>query len=316
MDSYLKFDNTDLLHDQFTSFHVGVVKKNNDHEGRGRVRVEVPGLRGLGEENWTDWIDVAGNPVGGQNGSPKGDTGIWWPMQQGQSVIVGHMASDPDSLFCFPGFSGQEDDGENKQNTPIEPKNVDDGDHSDPTKLFMLKAPDGSTLMFDTREGKESTSLLSRKGSGLQIYNPSKLKKKTEQRIGESGYRPDDFRGFRNVFSKNSDSPATLKNSEEVIRLLDLNGSGITLHAKPGQGTITLSCCSSNGDTSGPMITMDSKNNVIILTAGETQLIINGPKGQVEVTKQVIQEKPYSNNPRTYLAQTDNFCKSCNADYA
>ena len=64
------------------------------------------------------------------------------------------------------------------------------------------------------------------------------------------------------------------------------------------------------------MITMDSKNNVIVLTAGETQLIINGPKGQVEVTKQVIQEKPYNNNPRTYLAQTDNFCKSCNADYA
>lgn len=71
MDSYLKFNNTDLLHDQFTTFHLGVVKKVNDHEGRGRVRVEVPGLRGTGEENWTDWIDVIGSPVGGKTETPR-----------------------------------------------------------------------------------------------------------------------------------------------------------------------------------------------------------------------------------------------------
>ena len=316
MDTYLKFDNTDLLHDQFTSDHVGVVKKVNDHEGRLRIRAEVPGLRGTGEENWTDWIDVAGNPIGGQNGSPKGDTGIWWPLQPGQSVVVRHMTSDPDSLYCIPGFPGQTGDGENKQNVPVECKNCDtSSDKRDNTKIFALKAPDGATLMFDTREGKESISLLSRKGSGLQIYSPSKLTKTPEQKTGESIYRKADFRGAKSVFAKNSEGPATLKNNEEVMRLLDLNGSGITLHARPGHGTITLSCCGSNGDTGGPMITLDSKSNAIILTAGSTQLVINGPKGQVEVTKQVIQEKPYSDSPRTYLAQTDNFCKSCNQDY-
>lgn len=314
-DTYLKFDNTDLLHDQYTTGHKGVVRKVNDPEGRGRVRVEFAGLYGVGEENWSDWIDVAGNPIGGQQGNPKGDTGIWWPLQPGQSVVGHFMSSDPDSMYCIPGFPAQDEDGENKQNTPRESKEVDDGDFRDPTKIFQLKAPDGGTLLFDTREGKESISLLSRKGSGLQIYNPSKLRKQPEQRIGESKYRQSDFRGTKNVFAKNSDGPSSLKNGEEVIRLLDLNGSGITLHAKEGQGILTISCCGSNGDTSGPIITMDSKSNVIILTAGTAQMIVNGPKSQVEVTKQVIQEKIYTDSPRTYLAQTDNFCKSCNQDY-
>ena len=315
-DTYLKFDNTDLLHDQYTTGHVGVVKKVNDHEGRMRVRVEFPGLFGVGEENWSDWIDVAGNPIGGQNGSPQGDTGIWWPLQPGQSVVGYFMSSDPDSMYCIPGFPGQTEDGENKQNVPVECKNCGtEGDKRDNTKIFALKAPDGGTLMFDTREGKESVSLLSRKGSGLQIYSPSKLTKTPEQKVGESKYRQGDFRGAKNVFAKNSDSPSSLKNNEEVMRLLDLNGSGITLHAKPGQGTLLLSVCGSNGDTSGPTILMDSKNNVIVLTAGSAQAVLNGPKGQWETVKTVIQEKPFSTEPKTYLAKVDNFCKSCNQDY-
>lgn len=307
MDTYLKFDNTDLLHDQFTSFHTGVVKKVNDHEGRGRVRIEVPGLRGTGEENWTDWVDVAGNPIGGQNGSPKGDTGIWWPLQPGQSVIVGHMSADPDSLFCIPGFAGQSEDGENQQNVPKECKSCEKGDHRDPTKIFQLKAPDGGMLKFDTREGKESLELVSRKGSGIKIIEPSKLNAKSEQATGESFYRESDFREIKTAFRGDADSPSSLKNSEGITRIQDIGGNSLTMHSRPGHGTISMQANPSNSQTTGPSIVIDSKSNSIIFTAGGTQLVINGQKGQVEVTKQVIQEKPYSEAPSTYLGNTQRF---------
>ena len=303
----LKFDNTDLLHDQFTSFHVGVVKKVNDHEGRGRVRVEVPGLRGTGEENWTDWIDVTGNPIGGQNGSPKGDTGIWWPLQPGQSVIVGHMTADPDSLFCIPGFAGQSQDGENQQNVPTECKSCETGDHRDPTKIFQLKAPDGSMLKFDTREGKESLELVSRKGSGLKIIEPSKLTADPEQKTGESKYRKSDFRDKKTSFRGDADSPSSLKNNEGITRIQDIGGNSMTMHSKDGQGIVAIQANPSNSSTTGPSLVFDSKSNSIILTAGNTQLIINGTKGQVEVTKQVIQEKPFTSKPGEYLNATQRY---------
>lgn len=112
------------------------------------------------------------------------------------------MSYDPDSLYCIPGFPSQSEEGENKQNTPIEAKMSETGDFRNPTKVFEIKAPDGSSLIFDTREGKESLQLLSRKGAGLKIIEPSKLTAQQEQKTGESKYRQSDFRGKKTVFSR------------------------------------------------------------------------------------------------------------------
>ena len=47
-----------------TTFHMGIIKNVDDPEGRNRVKVEIPGLLGEGEEKWTDYIDRGGIPYG------------------------------------------------------------------------------------------------------------------------------------------------------------------------------------------------------------------------------------------------------------
>ena len=69
-------------------------------------------------------------------------------------------------------------------------------------------------------------------------------------------------------------------------------------------GIIQIAAQGSNGSSAGPSITLDSKNDVIILKAGTCQLIINGPKKQAEATKFVIQEKIFTEAP-------DQYCDGC-----
>lgn len=298
----IKHDDTSFLSDQYTSFHLGVVVKNNDPERRGRVMVEVPGLRGAGEENWTEWIEVAGNAIGGAKN--KGDYGVWWPMQLGQRVMCCHVAGDPHSMIAIPGATSQEGEGENSSHIPKEVRECCKGDLAAQTRMFSLKTPAGHTILMDDRSGKEKLSILNHKGAGLYISSPGQSQDKSDKDTGTSPHREQDTRGTKTVFAQDCDDPSKCKNGRSIIQIKNLNGTSITLDDSQGRGIIQVAAQGSNGTNAGPSITLDSQNNVIILKAGSAQLIINGPKGQVEVTKQVIQEKIFSEAP-------DKYCEGC-----
>lgn len=298
----IKYDDTSYLNNQHTSLHLGVVVKNNDPERRGRVKVSCPGLRGDGEENWTEWLEVAGLPIGGLKNN--GDQGIWWPMQLGQRVLVSYVAGDPHSYTVIPTSSFQEGQGENKSRIPKDIKQIAKNDARDQTKVFEFKTPAGHTIIMDDRGGKEKLAILNHKGAGIYISSPGLTTDKPDQKKGTSPHREEDTRGTKNVFARDNDGPDKCKNGRSIIQIKNLNGTSFTLDDSPGRGIMQFTAQGSNGSSSGPSITLDSQNNVIILKAGTAQLIVNGPKGQVEVTKQVIQEKIFTTAP-------DEYCQGC-----
>lgn len=298
----IKYDDTSYLNNQHTSFHLGIVVKNNDPERRGRVMVDCPGLRGAGEENWTEWLEVAGTPIGGMKNS--GDQGIWWPMQVGQRVLVAYVAGDPHSMIVLPSSSFQDGQGENKSKIPKDVKQVSKEKAEDQTKIFTLKTPAGHTIIMDDRAGKEKVSIVNHKGAGIYISSPGQTTDKPDKKTGLSPHREQDVRGTKTTFTQDCDDPGKCKNGRSIIQVKNLNGTSFTLDDSPGRGIIQFTAQGSNGSNAGPSITLDSKNNVIILKAGSAQLVVNGPKSQIEVTKQVIQEKPFSSAP-------DDYCQGC-----
>ena len=300
--SAIKYDDTSYLNNQHTSWHLGVVVKNNDPERRGRIMVDCPGLRGSGEDNWTEWIEVAGTPIGGLKNS--GDQGIWWPMQLGQRVMVAYVAGDPHSYVAIPAATTQEGKGENKSRIPKDVKQITKADAKDQTKIFELKTPAGHTIIMDDRAGKEKLTILNHKGAGIYISSPGTSTDKPDKKTGTSPHREEDTRGTKTVFTQDCDDPGKCKNGRSIIQVKNLNGTSFTLDDSPGRGIIQFTAQGSNGSNAGPSITLDSKNNVIILKAGSAQLVVNGPKAQIEVTKQVIQEKPFSSAP-------DDYCQGC-----
>ena len=86
---------------QACSLHLGIVRDVRDPEGRGRVRVEVPGLNSVGNENWLNWCEVIGVPQGAIY--DDGDAGMWWPMLPGQAAYVGFLSGDYLQPYCIPG---------------------------------------------------------------------------------------------------------------------------------------------------------------------------------------------------------------------
>ena len=76
-----------------------IVVTEGDPLNRNRVRVCCPELWGEGEENWSNWLDVAGTPVG--SGKLKGDAGIHWPCLPGQRVLVGLFQFRSVDTICY-----------------------------------------------------------------------------------------------------------------------------------------------------------------------------------------------------------------------
>lgn len=298
----IKYDDTSYLNNQHTSLHLGVVVKNNDPERRNRVMVDCPGLRGSGEDNWTEWIEVAGSPIGGLKND--GDQGIWWPMQLGQRVLVAYVAGDPHSYVAIPTATTQKGQGENKSRIPKDVKQIAKADAKDQSKVFELKTPAGHTILMDDRAGKEKLTILNHKGAGIYISSPGTTTDKPDKKTGTSPHREQDTRGTKTVFTQDADGPDKCKNGRSIVEIKNLNGTSFTLDDSPGRGIIQFAAQAANGSNAGPSITLDSQNNVIILKAGTCQLIINGPKDQVEATKIVIQEKMFSDGP-------DKYCEGC-----
>ncbi|MEW6352507.1 MAG: phage baseplate assembly protein V [Thermodesulfobacteriota bacterium] len=280
------FRPTPQLMVQYCTFHLGVVRDVKDPEGRGRVCVEVPGLYSTGKKNWTDWIDVAGTPLGSNN--DKGDEGIWWPMQVGQSVLVGFVSGDPFAMWCIPGPPCQDGKGENKQLTPLEPKIVGKKDRRGATRIRTIKGEAGHTLLMDDRGGKEKLALMDWTGSGLFTVAPGKKEDQKEKTGDGSKPRKGERRGTKMVVTGTSEKPKELLAAgAHFVRLCDLNGQGTVSVASDKAGRLALFVAGENGSI-GPSILMDVNDKSgaasIIISAGAAQIALDAKQGVISFT--------------------------------
>jgi hypothetical protein len=114
-------------------------------------------------------------------------------------------------------------------------------------------------------------------GGGLSIIS------QTDSSFGNNSTLPNNHRG-----TKNSDTQTGNGSKPTITSLANPDGTGMTLDSGAGRSP-TMHMSTSDGLCS---MTMTSANGgAIILRVGQTELVVNGAKGQVEVTKQVVQEK-------------------------
>jgi len=72
---------------------------------------------------------------------------------------------------------------------------------------------------------------------------------------------------------------------------LDLNGQGILFFAKDDEGRVAIFAGKEKGSIN-PLILLDAKNNRITLTAGSTQLTIDGKLEHIYGTSHIIWNQP------------------------
>jgi len=289
-DNALSYPVTPYLINQQCTFHLGVVKDVKDPEGRGRVRVECPGLLGKGKKNWTPWAEVFANPIGSNN-SGDGDEGIWWPLQHGQIVGVGYLTGDPFAYFVIPGPPCQEKPEAGTQLTPEEAKKI--GGKEKPrerTRLNIVKTESGHTLFFDSRGKKEKMFLVDWTGSGLFVSAPGKKQDEEEKEGEESKPRKGERRGTKLVVTGTAKKPSEiLRDGSMLMGLLDLIGQGIIQFATDGRGMVAVFATKGPGQI-GPSLVLDSQKDNAYVTAGDVQIQILGEKGHIRVTRQIVKE--------------------------
>jgi hypothetical protein len=290
------------------TLHQVVIKDLKDPQKAGRVRAEYVGGLGSGEENYTDWADFMGNTM--SSGSGKTASGIWWPPQRDDLAYMGFKDGDLLQPFIVPGPVWREKPDGDEQVLPAEVLAVSKQNIRDMTRIRQIKDESGNTLSFSSIAGKEHLMLVNTFGEGLYLIAPGKGTDPKEGPNSDSELRTAFTREDKSVATQTAPKPGeVLKSKEAVMGLLGLNGGGLMVYSGDGKGSITLQASNANGETNGPSIFLDSKNSAIILTAGDTQLVINGQKGQVEVTKQVVQEKPKI-DVETTIKNHKNFLKS------
>lgn len=202
---------------------------------------------------------------------------------------------------------------------PGEVKTVADKDVRASTRVRSITAECGAGLVISSIAGKEFLQLTDFTGAGFFSICPGKGQDPQESPNTESQLRQTYTRQDNTVMAQTSPAPGdVLKNGQAVIGFKDLNGTGVMAYAGTDGGSLVMQANGSNGGVNGPSIFLDSKNNLIILTAGSAQFVINGPKGQTETCKQVIQEKNRINveDPITRFKNfvkdgVSYFCKAC-----
>ena len=266
--------------------HFGIVMSCRDPQKRGRVLVECPSVYGEGAENWTTWAEYCGNPIGTK--AAEGDMGIWWPSKPGMCVLLGFEGGNPERPYCLPGPAW----GNKDKPSQIPYEASSSGNNVD--KLFVLKSEAGATLCFDDRGKQETTMLVDWTGQGHFFIAPGKTEDAASSApCAASQLRKGQVRGKKTVFSQNSGTPGALvEGGVAAIGHLDLNGQGVITLAKDGEGKTVIMANKQLGEP-GPNIILDAKDDCIYLTAGETQLKIDGKAGAIYVTKQMIWEMPF-----------------------
>jgi|GEM_PF-1991119 len=278
---------------QAATCHVGTVKDLKDPKRRGRVRVEVPNLfDDKSAKCWSNWCEMSWMP--GCNARGNGDTGIWWSPVPREMVLVAFPGGDyaaPPIVFPFSAWQATEKD--KQEMIPAEAKAMSDQDIRKGTRVRMLKSEAGHTLLMDDNGGEETMALLDWTGAGWFSIAPGKEEDERERSGEESKWRKGAVRGAKSVMALTSEKPSELLDEGWAITGdVDLNGQGILRWAEDGKGKVIIGCAKEIGKTDGPCIVMDSENEILVLSVGKAQLVVNGKRGHVEVTRQIIQEQP------------------------
>jgi hypothetical protein len=272
------------------SFQLGRVLDLND---KTRFGVEIPSLYGTGEDRIFNWVETAGLPLGTTDEKREGDCGIYWPPVAGQYVLVGNIAGNPQHKFAIagpPGYISFENDD------PSIPKEVKEvmkkRGAREGTRIRMLKSEAGHTLAFSDNEGQEAAFLMDSTGQTFFMVAPGKGKSPKETKDTKVSYgRKSEPRRDRSVMDASAPAPGeATKDGIAYMGFFDLCGSGMATISKDGQGTLVIKASRNPGDSNPLSIVMDTKDNVIILTAGEAQFKVDGKRGHTYSTSQIVQE--------------------------
>ena len=290
------YDDGDLLNypdkpehiDQNLRPSLVVLRDLKDPMQSGQGQWEDEHQLGTGPDNWTPWAASVGSQLSGNN--QRLASGMWWPGQPGD---MGVSFGDPLQPVILPGLAQATKPEEKKAFLPGEVKTISDMDVRKGTRVYKISTPAGAGFWASDIEGQEFMHIGPGTGEGMFFCCPSKGSDPEEapntesKPRNESAYAKQD----NSVLTQTGTPPAELKGGQSVCGFVDANGSGFTCYASASGGALSFQANNSNGDSSGPSVFMDAKNNLIIFTAGTAQFVVNGPKGQTETCKQVIQEK-------------------------
>ena len=100
-------------------------------------------------------------------------------------------------------------------------------------------------------------------------------------------------RGSKLAMSGNPPKPSeVVEGGMAIIGTLDLNGQGVWQISKDGAGCLIIKAANNFGE-GGPSLVLDAKSNCAFLSAGTTQIRVDGNMGHVYATSQIIWEQPY-----------------------
>ncbi len=266
-----------------TALHYGIIRCIDDPEVRGRVLVECPGAFDEGAENWSTWAEWSGNPIG--SSEKEGDMGLWWPPVPGLFVLLGFEGGNPAKPYCIP--CGAWGDGK-----PYIPKDAQ-SQKKKALHMRVLKGEAGHTLLFDDNGKQEAMFLVDWTGAGVWSMCPGKEEdSKSSSPCTASRMRKGKMRETKSVMAQTAPKPSeVIEGGTAVTGNTDLNGQGVIKIAKDGEGAVIIMASSELGKV-GPSIVLNSKSKCIFLTAGDTQLVIDGTNGHVYTTSSIIENQP------------------------
>jgi len=265
-----------------------VVKTEGDPLNRSRVKVCCPTLWGEGEENWSNWLDVAGTPIG--SGKLKGDAGIHWPCLPGQRVLVGYSNGDPLTQFVVPAGIWSSASKSGKQEMPLEAKHA--ADNGEAHKINIIKTEAGHTLAFNNVAGKEGMFFVDWTGQGLYMTAFSNGEDKTAGANEATYSREAETRLARlTIDGTSKEIDEITKDGKAGISICGLNGMGFHLLAGKDGNSFVVTLGKGKDGKPGPSFVMSGKEGgSIVITAGEAQAVFNGKDGAIQVTKQLIDQ--------------------------
>ena len=293
---------------QANAIHLGVVRDVKDPEGRGRVQVECSEINSTGQPNWMNWCEVGSIPV--SSAIADGDYGIWWPLVPGQAVFVTFCGPTYTQPVVYPGpATGELQNEIGGEAIPLEAKVIMDQDLRKGTRIRVLKSESGCSLIIDDNGQQETMELLDWTGTGLFWCTPGKTADAKENTGDGSQWRKGVTRGTKSAMAQDAPKPSQISATGSVIAgFLDVNGQGWISFAKDGAGIFASFAGGSPGECN-PSCIMDSKDNLVLITAGETQLRVDGKMGHVYATSQIIWEPPLT-DPQEFFGPAIGAIKS------
>ena len=225
------------------------VRDNHDPERRGRIRMEIPSILGVG--NWSEWatpcFPYGGNDDMGTFMVPDEGASVWAEFEGGDPALpiwvgVWIAKSNPgeqpeeskrmcDKATC----EGCEDAGEHS-------RKPDDTEHKQfhghpeyycPRVRVLMKTETGHTILADDKDGKESIRVIDRGGQSVTFRSPIKPEKQKNNELK---------RGVKDALlgTQLSTEKDVVEDDSASIEIVDLAGQKITLRSKFNEETISI----------------------------------------------------------------------------